>query len=126
LKEIRWVHFEGNAITSLLRESTWSLIFFYGLFLIVAANGGSDLIYLNEPDPVLARDLVSFLSSRDYVSGIFNDPAFGQIKGSLPLSDVNLKGSAVLPIPAIIVNFRSFSRDADPVQSAVTVCDTGL
>lgn len=95
--------------------------------LIVAANGGSDLIYLNGQDPRLAEELVDFLSKRDYVSGIFTDPALGQIKGALSLSDLNCKGSAVLPTPAIIVSFRSFSQNAaDPLQSAVTICDTGL
>src|ERR1700751_1799553 len=58
--------------------------------LIVAANGGSDLIYLNDRDPALVKDLVNFLSSQDYVSGIFIDPAFGEIEGALSLSDVNL------------------------------------
>jgi hypothetical protein len=75
----------------------------------------------------MVKDLVGFLSSRDYVSGIFTDPALGQIKGALSLNDLNLEGSTVLPTPAIIVNFCSFSQDAsDPLQSAVTVCDTGL
>ncbi len=95
--------------------------------LVVAANGGSDLIYLKEPDPALAKDLVDFISGQDYVSGIFTDPALGQIDGALSLSDLNIVGSALLPMPAIIVNFRSFSQDAaDPLQSAVTICDAGL
>jgi type I phosphodiesterase/nucleotide pyrophosphatase len=95
--------------------------------LVVAANGGSDFIYFKERDPALAKDLVDFLSSQDYVSGIFTDPALGQIDGALPLSDLNIVGSSLLPMPAIIVNFRSFSEDAaDPLQSAVTICDAGL
>jgi len=95
--------------------------------LVVAANGGSDLIYFNDRDPALAKELVDFLSSLDYVSGIFTDPALGQIKGALTLSDLNMKGSTGLPTPAMIVNFRSFSQDpTDPLQSAVTLCDTGL
>jgi arylsulfatase A-like enzyme len=95
--------------------------------LIVAANGGSDLLYLKDRDPELAKDLVDFLSSLDYVSGIFTDPALGPFKGALTLSDLNMKGSTGLPNPSILVNFRSFSRDAaDPLQSAVTVCDAGL
>ena len=73
------------------------------------------------------KDLVNFLSGQDYVSGIFSDPAFGEIEGALSSSDLNLKGSSVLPIPAIIVNFRSFSLDvANLLKSAVTICDTGL
>ena len=95
--------------------------------VVVAANGGSGLIYVNNRDRALVKDLVSFLSSQDYVSGIFTDPAFGEIESAISLSDLNLKGSSILPTPAIIVNFRSFSLEAaNPLQSAVTICDTGL
>ncbi len=95
--------------------------------VVVAANGGSGLIYVNDRDRALVKDLVSFLSSQDYVSGIFTDPAFGEIESAISLSDLNLKGSSILPTPAIIVNFRSFSLEAaNPLQSAVTICDTGL
>jgi hypothetical protein len=90
-------------------------------------NGGSDLIYLNDRTPALVQDLVDFLASQDYVSGLFVDPSLGQFKGALSLANLNLAGSSVLPTPAIIVNFRSFSQNpADPLQSAVTICDTGL
>jgi hypothetical protein len=52
---------------------------------------------------------------------------FGPIKGALSLSDAKLKGATVLPVPAIVVNFRSFSQDAsNPLQSAATICDAGL
>ncbi len=95
--------------------------------LVVAANGGSDLIYFNERDPALAKDLVDFLTSQDYVSGIFTDPALGEIGGALTLTDLNMKGSTSMPAPAILVNFRSFSQDPiDPLRWAVTVCDAGL
>ena len=95
--------------------------------VVVAANGGSDLIYVNRPSPAFIGDLVDFISSLDYVSGIFTDPKFGPINGALTLTDVSLKGSTTLPVPAIVVNFRSFSLDvSDPLQSAVTVCDAGL
>ncbi len=95
--------------------------------VVVAANGGSDLIYLNYRSPAFVQDLVDFLTSLDYVSGVFTDPEFGQIKGALTLSDIKLKGSTALPVPGIVVNFRSFSEDvSDPLQSAVTVCDAGL
>jgi hypothetical protein len=95
--------------------------------IVVAANGGSDLIYVNRPSPAFISGLVDFISSRDYVSGILTDPKFGPVNGALNLADVNLKGSTRLPVPAIVVNFRSFSLDpSDPLQSAVTVCDAGL
>jgi arylsulfatase A-like enzyme len=95
--------------------------------VIVAANGGCDLIYLNDRDPSFVQDLIDFLTSLDYVSGIFSDPDCGPMKGALSLSDANLKGATAIPVPAIIVNFRSFSQDSsNPLESAVTICDTGM
>jgi len=95
--------------------------------VVVATNGGSDLIYLPAKDPALLQDIADFLSQQDYVSGLFSDPGYGPIKGALSLSEVNLKGSALLPTPALVVNFRSFSLDpSNPIMTAVTICDTPL
>lgn len=78
--------------------------------VIVAANGASDLIYLRGADArPMARRLVELLIREDYVGGLFVDDALGVIPGSLPLSDVGLKGSAATPTPSIVVAFRSFS-----------------
>jgi hypothetical protein len=45
----------------------------------------------------------------------------------LTLDDINLKGLALLPIPALVTNFRSFATDsAHPLMGAVTLCDTVL
>jgi hypothetical protein len=45
----------------------------------------------------------------------------------LPISSIDLKGSAVTPMPAIVVNFRSFSTGcADQTICGVEVADTGL
>jgi arylsulfatase A-like enzyme len=115
--------FSGNCFIG----GTGSIAILTDAKVIVAANGGSDLIYLIERDRAFAQELVDFLSGLDYVSGIFSDPAFGSIKGALSLSDINLKGATALPVPAIIVNFRSFSLDSsNPLQTAVTICDAGL
>src|SRR5438105_661202 len=76
--------------------------------VIVAANGGSDLIYVPSRDRRLALRLITFLMTQDYVSGVFADDIFGQIPGVLPLSAINLKGTSITPVPAIVVNFRSF------------------
>ena len=46
--------------------------------VVVAANGGSDLIYLRKPDRELARKVVDALLAQDYVSGIFLDEFLGQ------------------------------------------------
>ncbi|MFM8647564.1 MAG: alkaline phosphatase family protein, partial [Methylocystis sp.] len=47
--------------------------------LVVAANGGSDLIYLPDGDRELARRVVDFLSTQDYVSGLFVSDDLGPI-----------------------------------------------
>ncbi len=95
--------------------------------LVVAANGGSDLIYLPTGDKALAAKVVAFLSRQDYVSGLFVDDALGPIAGTLPLSAISLKGTAATPTPAIAVNFRSFSTGcADPTTCGAVVSDTGL
>jgi hypothetical protein len=92
--------------------------------LVVAANGGSDLIYLPDGDRELARRVVDFLSTQDYVSGLFVSDDLGPITGALPLSKVDLKGSAVTPLPSIVVNFRSFSTGCpDPLNCGVEVAD---
>ncbi len=55
------------------------------------------------------------------------DDALGPIPGTLPLSAISLHGSAITPMPAIAVNFRSFSTGcADPTTCGVEVADTGL
>jgi hypothetical protein len=93
----------------------------------VLPGGGSDLVYLPTKDSQLLEKIVEFLTAQDYVSGLFTDPDYGPIKGALTLDDINLKGLAVLPTPALVINFRSFGTDsADPLMSAVTLCDTTL
>jgi arylsulfatase A-like enzyme len=92
--------------------------------VIVAANGGSDLIYLLNKDRATARRVIDILLGQDYVSGIFVDDDLGRFPATLPLSVINLRGKAVTPRPAIVVNFRSFSTGCDePVLCSVTVAD---
>jgi hypothetical protein len=96
--------------------------------VVVAANGGSDLVYLPKPVSAgLARKVVQALLAQDYVSGLFVDEALGHFPGTLPLSAINLKGSALTPMPAIAVNFKSFATDCpDPLLCTVEIADTGL
>lgn len=95
--------------------------------VVVAANGGSDLVYLPKKDKVLAARVVKALLAQDYVSGLFVDDSLGQFAGTLPLSAINLKGSAVTPIPAIAVNFRTYATEcAQPLLCTVEIADTGL
>src|SRR6202035_3183581 len=53
--------------------------------------------------------------------------SLGNAPGTLPLSAIALKGTAVTPMPAIAVNFRTFSLGcADPTTCGVEVDDTAL
>ena len=100
--------------------------------LYVVANGGSDHIYFtgaNAKD--LAPKVVEALTKEDYISGIFVNDALGDVPGALPLSAVNLKGSALTPQPSILVNFASHPIDGcKPLlmcaaEMADTTLDTG-
>jgi arylsulfatase A-like enzyme len=95
--------------------------------LVVAANGGSDLIYLKRRDRKLAARAIAVLLAQDYVSGIFVDDALGKFGGTLPLSSIDLKGSARTPVPSIVVTFRTYSTGCDePTNCTVEVADTPL
>jgi hypothetical protein len=95
--------------------------------VVVAANGGSDLVYLPKRDKKMAARVVRALLEQDYVSGIFVDDTLGEFAGTLSLSAVNLKGSAITPMPAIVVNFRTFSTGCGrPTTCMIEVADTGL
>jgi predicted AlkP superfamily pyrophosphatase or phosphodiesterase len=95
--------------------------------LVVATNGGSDLIYLPNKDKKLTERTVKALLEQDYVSGLFVDDKLGRFPGTLPMSQLNLKGKAVTPAPSIVVNFHSFATGCDePVNCTVEVADTVL
>jgi hypothetical protein len=95
--------------------------------LVVATNGGSDLIYLPNKDRKLAGRTVKALLEQDYVSGIFVHDDLGRFPGTLPMSQLGLKGKAVTPHPAIVVNFRSWSSGCDePTNCSVEIADTVL
>lgn len=96
--------------------------------VVVAANGGMDLVYLPKPNANdLAAKIVDMLLGQDYISGLFVDDSLGSIPGTLPLSAINLKGSSVTPVPAIVINFRSFAAGCgDPLMCAVNIADHTL
>jgi hypothetical protein len=95
--------------------------------LVVATNGGSDLIYLPGKDRKLAARTVKALLEQDYVSGLFVDDDLGRFPGTLPMSQLGLKGKAVTPHPSIVVNFRSWSSGCEePTNCSVQIADTIL
>jgi hypothetical protein len=95
--------------------------------VVVAANGGSDLVYIPDGDKALAKRIVDVLLAQDYVSGLFVDSKLGKFPGTLSLDDIALEGNAITPHPAIAVSFRSFDTVCgEPVRCTVEVADTVL
>ena len=95
--------------------------------IVVAANGGSDLVYIPDGDTATAKRVVDVLLTQDYVSGIFVDSKLGKFPGTLSLDDIALEGAAITPRPAIAISFRSFDTVCgEPVLCTVEVADTVL
>ena len=95
--------------------------------IIVAANGGSDLIYVPNQDAATVRRIVDFLTRQSYVGGIFVDDAYSSdIPGALPLSAIGLVGSSRTPRPAISVNFKTFRLEPSNLQTGIEIADSSL
>jgi predicted AlkP superfamily pyrophosphatase or phosphodiesterase len=98
--------------------------------VILAANGGSDFLYVPSKDPQIVADTIAALSDLDYISGIFVDDAFcptpASCPGALPLSSVGLKGSSKVPNPTIAVTFKHFFLKPGDYLSGVQIADTNL
>ena len=95
--------------------------------VVVAANGGSDLIYLPAHDPDLVKRIAAFLARQDYVDGIFVNDEYKNVPGALPSSSIRLIGSSVTPSPTIAVTFKTFSADPkQPMMSDVQITDYDL
>ncbi len=100
--------------------------------VVVAGNGGSDLLYVAPGKELgdrklLTQKIVATLMQQDYTSGVFVDDSLQPIPGTLPLSAIGLRGTARMPTPAIVVSFRSFDTGCgNPVACAVEVADTPL
>jgi hypothetical protein len=93
----------------------------------VAANGGSDLIYLlgDAKNSKMAAKVAEFLLTQDYVSGIFVDEALGSPPGTLPFDAIGLKGTSRSIRPSFVVSFRSFSTGCgNPTWCGAIVADT--
>jgi predicted AlkP superfamily pyrophosphatase or phosphodiesterase len=95
--------------------------------VVIATNGGSDLIYLPNKDKKLADRIIKALLEQDYISGLFVNDDLGRFPGALPMSALGLRGKAVTPHPSIVVNFRSWSSGCEvPTNCSVQVADTVL
>ena len=112
--------------------------------LIVAANGGSDMIYIPNSngaipnsngaapsgDPALVRQTIDTLAQLDYIAGIFVDDKYCatplDCPAALPMSSVGLVGHSSVPRPAIVAVFKDFYQTSGDLQSAAQVADTTL
>jgi hypothetical protein len=85
--------------------------------VIIAANGGSEYMYLPSHDPALLRRLTTALQERDAYGAIFVRELYGAVPGTLPLSGIGLEGPSSVspPTPDLVV---SFSWDADATSAA--------
>jgi hypothetical protein len=116
--------------------------------VVIAANGGSDLIYLPALGPKgpladtdkvpaveqqrirkLGLRITQQLLEKDYTSGLFvDDSRLGSVAGALSMKDIGLIGHAQTPRPAIVVNFRSYldtdCRKVEPLLCAKEISDT--
>jgi hypothetical protein len=96
--------------------------------IIVAVNGGADLLYFPGADAkAMAARTAAFLMGQDYTAAVFVNDALGPLPGALPMSAVNLIGSAKTPQPSMVVSFRTSSSGcARPETCEVLVADSEL
>ncbi|MBS0331210.1 MAG: alkaline phosphatase family protein, partial [Proteobacteria bacterium] len=94
--------------------------------IVIAPNGGTDLIYLPGPDAkALAPKVVEFLTRQEYVGAIFVNDDLGAIPGALPMSRIGHMGAARTPRPSIMISFKSWSTGCeDPEMCGVEIADS--
>jgi arylsulfatase A-like enzyme len=61
--------------------------------IVVAANGGSDYLYLPDHDAQTVADAVKFLQSREEIGAIFVASRYGNLPGTLPLDGLDVEGT---------------------------------
>lgn len=73
--------------------------------VVIAANGGSDYLYVPNKNLNMVKEIVSFLQSREEFGAIFVDDDYGTINGTFKMSMVNLKENSGRN-PDIIVSYN--------------------
>lgn len=72
--------------------------------VVVAMNGGSEYLYVPSHDPVLIRQLVRILASREEIGAMFVDSRYGEIPGTLSLALIDTENRAGRS-PDLIVSY---------------------
>ena len=76
--------------------------------VVIAANGGSEYLYVPSHDAAIVSRLVRFLQTRGEYGAIFVASRYGAMAGTMPMSDIKVEGTANRN-PDIVVSF-----DFDP------------
>ena len=74
--------------------------------IVVAANAGSDYLFVRDKDPHTVRAAVTSLQSRPQFGAIFVSDEYGAIAGTLPMSLIGTEHSSTGRAPDIIVSFN--------------------
>jgi arylsulfatase A-like enzyme len=72
--------------------------------VVIAANGGSDYLYVPNKNANMVKGIVSFLQSREEFGAIFVDDSYGAVPGTVKMSMVNLENAG--RNPDIIVSYN--------------------
>ena len=72
--------------------------------VVIAANGGSDYLYVVNKNAKMVKSIVSFLQSREEFGAIFVDDRYGPVDGTFKMSTVNLENAG--RSPDIIVSYN--------------------
>ncbi|MGA2733347.1 MAG: alkaline phosphatase family protein [Syntrophobacteraceae bacterium] len=72
--------------------------------VVIAANGGSDYLYVPNKNVNTVKGIVSFLQSREEFGAIFVDDNYGSVRGTFKMSTVNLEMAG--RSPDIIVSYN--------------------
>ncbi len=89
--------------------------------IVVAANGGSDYLYVPSRDQAMVANLVVFLQQRQGYGAIFVRSNYGHLAGTLPMSSIMVEGAgrASPPTPDIVVSFDWDDRAVTAASASV-------
>jgi arylsulfatase A-like enzyme len=72
--------------------------------IVVAANGGSDYLYVPDHDAAKVAQIVAFLQTREEIGPIFVDTKYPNIKGTITLDTIKVENAAGRS-PDIIISY---------------------
>jgi arylsulfatase A-like enzyme len=88
--------------------------------IVVAANAGSDYLFVPDGDAATVRAAVASLQSRMQFGAIFVSDRHGEIAGTLPMSLIKTEASANGRAPDIIVSFSYDENETIAGKSGVS------